>query len=74
MTTSTMNRPRGTPPAPRLASQLEEARQLRDALYVQIAIAEASCQCSVSMTLDDATALERLLSRSIDAADAMGAQ
>jgi len=64
-------------PSPRQADrrqcQLEEAIQLRDLLSLPILIAANALQGSVSLTLDDASALERLLTDSIEQAKAMGA-
>ncbi len=53
-------------------SQLEEARQLRD--HLARAIALSAITGAVTLTTDDAAALERLLSDSIRIADEMGAR
>lgn len=59
------------PPPP--ASQLEEARQLRDHLGLAIACSVASLQAGVAIDLDDAEAIHRLLDDCIRAAEAMNA-
>ena len=53
--------------------QLEAARQLRDLLRQQLVIARAIGHESVALTMDDAFALERLLSDSLDAAERLRA-
>jgi hypothetical protein len=51
---------------------LEEAGQLRDLLRHQIVAARVIGHTSVSMTLDDAEALDRLLTDSLRQAEQLG--
>lgn len=57
----------------RRMSQLEEAKQLCDHLSAAINIAADSLQTSVPLDIQDAIALERLLSSSIESAERMNA-
>lgn len=68
------NAERRLPLRERETSQLEEARQLRDHLARCITLGKIGLTETVSLAMADAEAIEHLLTRSIDAADRMGAQ